>query len=179
MKFKVGDRVRVVKIVSNHSKDKHLGKILTIKSLNPNGDNPSGGYLYGVPHYGVEEEEVRFVFLETELNFEFTKSDLKDGMVVEYRNGDRRLVLGECFVGYDYCSHFNEWYDDNLINNNNASQRDVCKVYKSSPELMKQCFDDDYLALIWERPEEPAKKMTVAEIEKELGYKVEIVSEDN
>ena len=107
---------------------------------------------------------------------EFTKADLKDGMVVEYRNGDRRLVLGECFVGHNNCSHFNVWYDDNLINNNNASCRDVCKVYKSSPELMNQCFDDKYLTLIWERKEKPEpEEMTLAEVCKALGKEIKIV----
>lgn len=35
---------------------------------------------------------------------DFTKSDLKDGMIVEYRNGKRRIVLGEYQRGlYEYC----------------------------------------------------------------------------
>ena len=173
MKFKVGDRVRVVKIVSNHSKDKYLGKILTIKSLNPNGD-----YAYPVPHYGIEEEEVRFVFFETELElFEFTKADLEDGMIVEYANGERRMVLGDYIIAGQIgkeLKYYNEYLEDA-----GASHQTINKVYKTTAHFLEDIFDDNHLTLIWERPEEPAKKMTVAEIEKELGYKVEIVSEDN
>lgn len=57
----------------------------------------------------------------------------------------------------------------------------IDKVYKSNAVNLKEYFDDDKLELIWERnkEKESAKKMTVAEIEKELGYKVEIVSEEN
>lgn len=35
------------------------------------------------------------------MNKEFTKADLKSGMVVEYRNGKRRLVLNNGLVGKD------------------------------------------------------------------------------
>ena len=170
MKFKVGDKVRVVKIVSNPAKNKHLGKILTIKSLNPNGD-----YTYDVPHYGIEEEEVRYVFFETELElFEFTKADLKDGMVVEYRDGNKRVVLGDKLMGENCYLPLRCICDD--LTGASGKCYDIVKVYTSSAHTLHDYCDSRYLTLIWEAP---AKKMTVAEIEKELGYKVEIVSEGN
>ena len=53
-------------------------------------------------------ENKGYTILEwSDFTTEFTKADLKDGMVVENRNGDRLLVLGDCFVGHTNCSHFN------------------------------------------------------------------------
>lgn len=173
MKFKVGDRVRIVKIthntISSEYRKKYIGKIYTVESINPNGS-------YGDEHYGFEGTNY-YIFYADELELaEFTKSDLKDGMVVEYRDGDRKMVLGNVFISFNGFSEL-ENYDENLINKF-YSGCNIDRIYISLARILDEYFDDKYLTLIWERPEEPTKKMTVAEIEKELGYKIEIVSND-
>lgn len=170
MKFKIGDRVRVVKRaeMSNMKlKDKYIGEVFTILECF---ENLTYSYTLGNGLYWCDEE------LEL---VEFIKSDLKDGMVVEYRDGDRRMVLGDKLIGYD------SWVDIVAFNDNleckNNKDLNIDKVYNSDSHILKDYFKDKNLTLIWERnkkEEEPAKKMTVAEIEKELGYKVEIVSND-
>lgn len=182
MKFKVGDRVRVIKSIypfdknPNPNKQMCINKVFKIRAINPNGST-----RYNETHYGIETDgNCPYIFLESELELvEFTKSDLKDGMVVEYRDGDRRIVLGDKLIGYD------SWVDIVAFNDNleckNNKDLNIDKVYNSDSHILKDYFKDKSLTLIWERnkkEEEPAKKMTVAEIEKELGYKVEIVSND-
>ena len=168
MKFKVGDRVRVVKTISSFdSKKNYIGKVFTIKRINKACEYP---YSF--------EEDYTFSWKDEELeSTPFTKSDLKDGMVVEYADGRRRMFLNDKVMGDDCYTpliHFNDDLTHSRVNSN-----DIVKVYNSSACVLKDYRKDNYLTLVWERPEEPAKKMTVAEIEKELGYKVEIVSEVN
>lgn len=167
MKFKVGDRVRAVKTISTYaSKKEYIGRVLTITNIR------EGDYPYNI-------EPTEFWWREDELELApFTKSDLKDGMVVEYRNGVRRMVLDDKLIGYDGHLPMNSLRDDLCYDAVSVvkSQYDVVKVYKSSANIFNSYFEDYYLTLIWERPKS-AKKMTVEEIEKELGYKVEIVSD--
>lgn len=175
MKFKVGDRVRVTEAVTDH-RQTEIGKIVTITDIN--GRGLSYYARKDVNYYDVNDSI--FIFYEDELELApFTKADLKDGMVVEYCDGDRRMVLGDKLIGYD------SWVDIVAFNDNleckNNKDLNIDKVYNSDSHILKDYFKDKSLTLIWERnkeEEESAKKMTVAEVEKELGYKVEIVSND-
>ena len=104
----------------------------------------------------------------------FTKSDLKDGMVVEYRDGTRRMVLGDYLFGF-YGNNNLILYTDNLEEKNNEDLT-IDKVYRSKCLGLYNYFNDIYLELIWKREkEEPPKEMTIEEIEKELGCKIKIV----
>lgn len=169
MKFKVGDKVKVVKVITYNAEEKgtYIGKIFTISKIKNN------SYPYEFEEDGI------FLWRDEELEFApFTKADLKDGMVVEYRNGQRRIVLGDYFMDFATDTTI-AFYTDELINKL-VDDLTIDKVYTSSACTLNDYRKDKYLTLIWERPkEEPVKKMTVAEIEKELGYKVEIVSEVN
>ena len=65
MKFKVGDRVKVVAPNEESmllGKTKLIGDIFTINSVNPNGE-----HVFNRPHYGVEEDYCIFVWMEDEL----------------------------------------------------------------------------------------------------------------
>lgn len=168
MKFKVGDRVKVVKVNGNCEEDhKCLGKVFTIKSLNTD---------FGYPYFFEEYDRCSWRDDELEL-VPFTKADLKDGMVVEFTNGNRAMVLNNQFIGLHCYSNMDNWSD--TLENIHSPFRVITKVYTSKSWYLSKYFNEEYLTLIWERAEEePAKKMTVAEIEKELGYKVEIVSEN-
>ena len=112
---------------------------------------------------------------------EFTKSDLKDGMVVEQRNGNRYLVLAGMAVrecGHNKISGYTnnlEWYGTNR-------DGDIVKVYRiihESPGTIEKAFCDRNLELIWERKE--PKKMTVEEMREKLeeltGEEIEVMQE--
>jgi hypothetical protein len=167
MKFKIGDKVKVVKVVSAYGSEqkKYIGKTFTMASVREN-SNFSYDFKESTPYWWCDEE------LEL---VSFTKADLKDGMVVEYCDGSRRMVVNGKVLGFDCFMPLDNWNED-LINND-SDRYTIVKVYISTQYSLNRYFDDEYLTLIWER-EKPIKKMTVAEIEKELGYKVEIVFED-
>lgn len=111
-------------------------------------------------------------------NKEFTKADLKDGMVVEQRDGNMYLVLAGLVVrkrGYNCIGD----YDDDLKVAYYAGG-DIVKVYRITPESLK-CIEDVFiknnLELIWERKE--PKKMTVEEMRQKLeeltGEEIEVM----
>lgn len=109
-------------------------------------------------------------------NKEFTKADLKDGMVVEYQDKTfgRRLVAGDYLIGGDGYSELNN-YADNLINNN--ANLEIVKIYKIRyGGCFNDLMEDENLKLIWERSE--PKKMTTEEMRQKLeeltGEKIEV-----
>lgn len=105
---------------------------------------------------------------------------LKYGYVVKFADGRLAMYMpsreGDCFdYGCGcYSILFND-YDKDLKHWN--SDYDVKRIYGYSNHIHNTLqFDIKDRTIIWERPE--VKKMTVAEICKELGYKVEIIAED-
>lgn len=167
-KFKVGDKVRIIK--SNRLPG-CVGDIVEIKSVNPNAP-----YL-DKPHYGVGRV---FVCLEDELELApFNKSDLKDGMVLEYRNGSREMVFGSRSIdmnGWHNLEQYSESLTDERYHFPNHNIDKVYKVNNNTIHNFKDVFKDEYLELIWER-EPDYKEMTVEEIEKELGYKIKVIAD--
>lgn len=105
----------------------------------------------------------------------FSKSDLKDGMVVEYGNGKRRLVLNNYMIGKDgyyTLDHYKENMKDKEFSDN-----DIMRVFTiSSVTTLDRIFHIENLNLIWERKE--TKKMTVEEMQNKLeeltGEKIEV-----
>ena len=84
-----------------------------------------------------------------------TKSDLKNGMVVELRNGKRFLIVNDLGIGKDSCINLDGFlgYDENLYDVIGDSEFDVTKIYKTVGNTFKTLFDKDRLTLIWEREE--------------------------
>ena len=107
---------------------------------------------------------------------EFTKADLRDGMVVEYRDGDRRLVIDKYLIGknaYYELSTYNENLEDRY------PRLTIMKVFKiRQRSILERILDDDNLELIWERKE--SKKMTVEEMRQKLeeltGEEIEVMA---
>ena len=107
------------------------------------------------------------------------KADLKVGYIVEFRNGmsatllptKKDLVLIDHYENNWYCL---DEYADNL-EHLQFEGLDIVKVWNlPDPRSFGFSYDDtDYRTPVWE---EETKVMTVAEIEKKLGYKVKIVS---
>ena len=78
---------------------------------------------------------------------EFTKSDLKDGMVVEYRRKDygKRMVVGNMLIGEEG-SHRLEAYENDLTQGYAESQLSIIRVYKIKNERnFKHIMHDDNL----------------------------------
>ena len=82
--------------------------------------------------------------------------------------GDECITLGNgCSYiisnGEAWCSNLDEKYNEDLTYSNNYEFYDIIKITYEGK-------------VVWERKEE-IKKMTLEEIERELGYKIEIVGE--
>ena len=84
-----------------------------------------------------------------------TKSDLKNGMVVELRNGKRFLIVNDIGIGKDSCINLDGFfgYDENLYDISGFSEFDITKIYKTVGNTFRALFDNERLSLIWEREE--------------------------
>lgn len=185
MKFKVGQKVRVKEdlVVGRMYGEyrftaamaKYRGKTYSISDIVDDYyclkecKNMTGDF-----HWKFTDE-----MLET---VKFTKADLETGMVVEYRDGDRRLVINDYLYGFNYWMRIGS-YDDSLLYLGSPGL-DIMRVYRinvNNLRILKKVFELRNLELIWERQEESepeVEEMTLAEIEKELGRKIKIVSEE-
>lgn len=120
-----------------------------------------------------------------------TKSELKTGMIVTRRDGKKLTVYRNCACCFDHSIHNDvfvdasdetwhpmEYYSEDLVNIKGYSEYDIVKVELvwHPYDYNKYPFDAERVKVLWERTY-PKKKMTVAEIESILGYKVEIISE--
>lgn len=109
------------------------------------------------------------------MNKEFTKADLKDGMVVEQRNGDKKMVISEALIGEDGYSDQNCFRED--LTHRYFKDLDIVGVYAIQEyNNFADMLSDYNLELIWERKE--PKKMTVEEMRKKLeeltGEEIEV-----
>lgn len=104
---------------------------------------------------------------------DFKKSDLKDGMVVEYRNGTKRLVAGSILIG---TNGYNQLY---YYNEDLCSEQDETTIYKVYDTVFNiKDFDNKELDLLWKREQDVIKELTIEDIEKKFGCKVKIVNKE-
>ena len=84
-----------------------------------------------------------------------TKSDLKNGMVVELRNGKRFLIVNDFGIGEGSCINLDGFmgYNENLNDVSGFSEFDITKIYKTVGNTFRTLFDNERLNLIWEREE--------------------------
>ncbi len=123
-------------------------------------------------HYKIEKYEI--LEWSDYMRKEFTKADLKDGMVVEYRDGERAIVLCGRVIGEGFLEL--ECLNEDLLYGD-KSENDIVKAFKSKNcETIEALFNDRCLELIWERNE--TKHMTAEEMRKKLeeltGEKIEV-----
>jgi hypothetical protein len=108
---------------------------------------------------------------------EFTKADLKDGMVVKHRNGDKRMVISEALIGENGYADQNCFRED--LTHRYFKDLDIVGVYAIQEyNNFADMLSDYNLELIWERTE--SKKMTVEEMKQELeeltGEQIEVTA---
>lgn len=167
MKFGIGDIVRIKHDIYFNNDVSRTG---IIKDIHYSTD----GNTYFINHNnscimsGWKEHELELLASYSG-KVKFTKDDLKDGMVVEYRNGKRALVLAGHFVNkFGFMSISS--YNDDLINIKNSTSLsrdyDIRRVYKpKSNEIcnIDHIFESHRLDLIWKRKEEPKHKYKVGD----------------
>lgn len=197
MKFKIGDRVKVTrktcfardvfigdegKIVIGSEMDLYGVKFDKKRELyhDLNGEVPDGHVYFCWGHQLELVEEKSDVF---------KKDDIKPGYLVQLRNGEISIVTvvqGDETPELVLVSYIDKWLYLNDFNNDltidDKPDLDVVKIYGYSKYAYNSLkFITDYRPLLWERKakESEPKRLTASEIEKELGYKIEIVSEDS
>lgn len=98
---------------------------------------------------------------------EFTKADLKDGMVVEQKNGERYVIYNGKELSLYGWNTLEQFRDD--LTNELGNLYSIEKVYKLNTKeihCLNDIFCDEKLELVWERNE--AKKMTADEMRQKL-----------
>lgn len=135
----------------------------------------------GVRSFGCcdfyESEGYKILEWSDYMDKDFTKANLKDGMVVEQRDGGMYLVLAGTAVGKGEHNSIVGYTDG--LKWAGYKGGDVVKVYRITPGSLG-CIEDVFiknnLELIWERKE--PKKMTVKEMKQKLeeltGEEIEI-----
>lgn len=152
MKFKVGDKVKhedfgegvVVETNSGFKKNAYLVQFKSQKRKLHDGN--------GVSNRIYKDEDVWFFSKNTiELKLikskQFTKSDLKDGDIVTYRNGNKRTIEGNILIDKDgFIMGTLKSYEDNL-KHINVKENDIIKVerpvkYKTVFEREEEILDE-------------------------------------
>lgn len=175
MKYKVGDKIKVRsdlkvgKMYGAHqfvpAMVEYVGKTMTIKEVTGN-------------DYHLKEDDGEWCWTDEMLK-DSLKSILEPCMVVKMRNGTLNMVMmgndrsifliGRC-KGYVYL----KGYDDNLKYRFGVTDFDIVEIYGLSYNPQKSMdISTECRYLLWKRDE--VKKMTVAEIQEALGYKIEIM----
>ena len=137
---------------------------------------------YGKGEYSSRDfaEKYNYKILEWSdyMQKEFTKADLEDGMVVEYRSKSygRRLVIGDMLIGAEG-SYRLIYYNEDLIDTTGEKDFDIMRIYKiQNVSRFNEILLYSNLELIWERKER--KKMTIEEMRKKLeeltGEEIEV-----
>lgn len=116
MKFKVGDKVKVIAEKHGHNFD--IGEIVRIEEVGDRDYECSS--LKKNELWWMEEDE----FVE----WKFTKSDLKDGDIVTYRNGLKKIVSGDKLWENDDLFTPLRYYTEDLKDVDGEEEYDIVKV---------------------------------------------------
>ena len=82
------------------------------------------------------------------------KEDLKNGMVVEFRDKSRGLVHNKRIIDKEEFVFISNLNDD-LTNASSFKDLDIMKIFDSNASTLGDLFSDNRLELIWERKEQP------------------------
>lgn len=127
MKFKVGDKVKV--IAKKHGHGFNIGEIVKIEEISDRDYKCSS----------LEKNELWWMGEDEFTKVKFIKSDLKDGDIVTYRNGDKRTVVaGNLINSNGYISKKLNQYTNELKDLVIGERLDIVKVER--PTQYKEVF---------------------------------------
>lgn len=114
----------------------------------------------------------------TEIRENFTLGDLEDGMVVEYRNGEKRLFMYDSFIGIGSYGDI-ENYNENFSHNQEYFELDVVKIYKlySFKGGFDGLFDEINLTLIFDA-ESHRNKSKISQRKLEIENEIKKLQEE-
>lgn len=168
IEFNIGDKVIVKENLRDipcfqsgymPEMDRFEGKIVTIKD-----------FVCDKKGVIIEEDEKKYTWdIRAFKRINIERNEIEFGDILTLRNGERYVVARGVMFGekgfYNRDADGVEvWYYNDLTQNENNKNEDIIRVERAGN-------------IIYERQTE-AKKMTVAQICKELGYDIEIVKEE-
>ena len=174
MKFKVGDKVKV--IAKRHGHEFDIGEIVRIEEVSDIDYKCSS----------LKKNEFWWMGEDEFVEWKFTKSDLKDGDIVTYRDCRKKIVFDDKF----YCSnHFFllKYYTEDLKDIDGEEENDIIKVerpvkYETVFERKEEILDEtekkyltDVIRPFRKRIQFIQKKKEITEI----NPYIRIVCEDN
>lgn len=143
MKFKVGDKVKV--IAKKHGHGFNIGEIVKIEEISDRDYKCSS----------LKENELWWMGEDEFTKVKFIKSDLKDGDIVTYRDGRKKIVFEDKFYG---SNHFVllKYYTEDLKDIDGEEENDIIKVerpvkYETVFERKEEILDETekrYLASV-------------------------------
>lgn len=95
---------------------------------------------------------------------EMTKNDLKDGMIVELRKGEKRLVLYTKLLGLNCYDNISSYTED--LKHKNYNDYDIVKIYKGQAYRINEIFKN--VSLIWEREEKSESEIKLEKIQEQI-----------
>jgi hypothetical protein len=176
MKFKVGDKVKV--IAKKHGHGFNIGEIVKIEEISDRDYKCSS----------LEKNELWWMGEDEFTKVKFIKSDLKDGDIVTYRNGDKRTVIaGNLINSNGFISKKLNQYTNELKDTVIGESLDIIKVerptqYEEVFERKEEILDEtekkyltDVIRPFRKRIQFIQKKKEI----KEINPYIRIVCEDN
>ena len=176
MIFKVGDKVRVVAKKHGHRFD--IGEIVKIEEISDRDYQCSS----------LEKNELWWMGEDEFVEVKFTKSDLKDGDIVTYRNGDKRTVIaGNLINSNGYISKKLNQYTNELKDTVIGESLDIIKVerpvkYETVFERKEEILDEVEKRYLTEVIRPFRKRIQFIQKKKEIteiNPYIRIVCEDN
>lgn len=134
MKFKVGDKVKV--IAKKHGHGFNIGEIVKIEEISDRDYKCSS----------LEKNELWWMAEDEFTKVKFIKSDLKDGDIVTYRNGLKKIVSGDKLYGNDLFTSL-RYYPEDLKDVDGEEEYDIVKVerpvkYETVFERKEEILDE-------------------------------------
>lgn len=183
-KFKSGDRVQVVNLrQGTNDNDKYIEVGMTGTVIEDRSERPWVEFDVDIcsgPHFNCyrnSNERRTMCMWEDEIDFILPimkKTELRNGDIVTYRNGDKRIVdinreRTVYIEDFSNMSMYLSSYNNDLVRFDDVDNAyDIVKVYRP---LTEETFRTEKA--------KPVKEMTLKEVCKELGYEVKIVKEEN
>lgn len=174
MKFKVGDKVRVVAKKHGHRFD--IGEIVKIEEISDRDYKCSS----------LKENELWWMEEDEFTKVKFTKLDLKDGDIVTYRKGLKKIVSGDKLYGNDLFAPL-RYYTEDLKDVDGEEEYDIVKVerpvkYETLFERKEEILDEVEKRYLTEVIRPFRKRIQFIQKKKEIteiNPYIRIVCEDN
>ena len=134
MKFKVGDKVKV--IAKKHGHEFDIGEIVRIEEISDRDYKCSS----------LEKNELWWMGEDEFVEWKFTKSDLKDGDIVTDREGKKRTV-SKGFLADNFGAISLTYFTEDLKDTNGLKEYDIVKVerptqYETIFERKEEILDE-------------------------------------